>query len=156
MAEQIIGMTALRRRLDAIGSPALAAGVMQRLAIATVAEAKRIVPRRTGNLGHSIQIRSMTPTMAVVVAGAAYAADVEFGTRPHEITPNARKALRFAASAGGARLTGSPRTGAAVVFARRVHHPGTRAQPFMLKGAEKAIETAGLVDKVIAAWNDAG
>ncbi len=156
MAETIIGLGSLENRLRAVGSPLLGEKVMRRLAIATVAEARLAVPRKTGNLGRSIHIGELTPSTATVIASANYAAFVEFGTRPHEITPNARKALRFAASAGGARLSGTPRTGAAVVFAKRVHHPGTKPHPFMKTGAEKAILIAGLANEVVAAWDRGG
>ncbi|PWI06533.1 hypothetical protein DIZ27_32860 [Streptomyces sp. NWU339] len=40
------------------------------------------------------------------------------GTRPHIIRPRRAKALRF-------------ETGGRVVFAKRVRHPGTRANPFL-------------------------
>jgi hypothetical protein len=34
-------------------------------------------------------------------------------------------------------------------------HPGTKARPFMLPGARKAIEGAGLKSAVVTAWNEA-
>lgn len=40
------------------------------------------------------------------------------GTRPHIIRPKNKQVLRF-------------RVGGQVVFAKVVHHPGTRAQPFL-------------------------
>lgn len=155
MAEQIIGLQALNRRLAAVSGVRAGEPIMRRLAIATVREAKLLVPRRTGDLGRSIHVASVTPSEAVVIASASYAGFVEFGTRPHEITPRAKKALRFAASPGGARLTGTPRKGAAVIFAKRVHHPGTAPHPFMLLGARKAVTTSGLDQEVVAAWNGA-
>ncbi|MGH3783139.1 MAG: hypothetical protein ACRDZY_02225 [Acidimicrobiales bacterium] len=47
------------------------------------------------------------------------------GTPPHLITPSRRKALRFL-------------SGGQVVFARVVHHPGTRANPFLVRALEAA------------------
>ena len=155
MAEQIVGLDKLERRLKAVGGAKLGHGIMQKLAVSTVREAKLLVPRKTGNLGRSIQVLSVTDTSATVAAHANYAGFVEFGTRPHEITPNARKALRWAASASGRRLTGSPRVGADVVFATRVHHPGTRPHPFMAPAAHQAVSKAGLSDVVIEVWNGA-
>lgn len=149
------GVPQLQARLRAISPQQNGGRIMQRLAIATVAEAKRLVPRKTGNLGRSIHVASVTPTEARVTASAAYAAYVEEGTRPHEITPKARKALRFAATAAGRRLSGTPRKGADVVFAKRVHHPGTKAQPFLLPGAQKAVQSAGLASQIVKDWNDA-
>jgi hypothetical protein len=153
MAETVRGSAALDRRLHAIGNVKLGKAVLTRLAMATVREAKILVPRKTSNLGRSIHATTITETEAHVVASARYAGYVEFGTRPHEITPRAKKALRFAATAAGRRLTGTPRKGAAVVFAKRVHHPGTRPHPFMRPAAEKAIRTAHLADEIVAAWN---
>lgn len=128
--------------------------LMRQLGLATVREAKLIVHRKTGNLGRSIHVGSTTPTSVRVEASANYAAFVELGTRPHEITPNARKALRWAASPGGARLSGTPRKGAAVVFAKRVHHPGTKPYPFLVPGAKKALELVGL-QALVDKWNGA-
>ena len=116
-------------------------------------EQKLLVHRKTGNTGRSIHLAEVTASSATTEAGGA-AEYLEFGTRPHTITPNARKALRFAASPGGARLTGSPRTGAAVVFAKVVHHPGTKPYPFMLPGAVAAVQAAGL-EPIVNAWNAA-
>ena len=148
----IVGLSALEKRMAAVSHPR---GVMQMLGLATVREAKLLVHRKTGNLGRSIRIQSVTDTSATVVAGARYAGFVEFGTRAHEITPRARKALRWAASPAGRRLSGAPRVGAAVVFARRVHHPGTKPYPFLVPGAKRAVAGSGLRDVVIDAWNAA-
>lgn len=145
------GYEGLRARLAALGGtdPAL----MRRIGLAGVREAKLLVHRRTGNLGRNIRVQSYSARNVVVEARAPYAGFVEFGTRAHEITPNARKALRFAATASGRRLTGTPRTGAAVVFAVRVHHPGTKPYPFLVPGMRKAAE--GIGAEVVKTWNDA-
>lgn len=153
--EYVRGVPQLQARLKAITPATMGSRLMQRLALSTVREAKLLVPRRTGNLGRSIHVASVTETEARVEAGAAYAGYVERGTRPHEITPKARLALRFAASPAGARLTGTPRKGAAVVFAKRVHHPGTKAEPFLLPGAQKAVSAAGLASQIVQDWNAA-
>jgi hypothetical protein len=42
-----------------------------------------------------------------------------------------------------------------VRFAKRVQHPGTRANPFMLRGAQKALDKLGLKNVVIDNWNSA-
>ena len=154
MAESIQGLGALNRRMAALQGP-LGVKVTRQLGLSTVREAKLLVHRKTGNLGRSIRIQSVTEHSAVVVAGARYASYVEFGTRAHEITPRARQALRFAASPAGRRLSGAPRKGAAVVFAKRVHHPGTKPYPFLVPGAKRAIAGSGLKDVVIDVWNSA-
>lgn len=148
---KVTGLPQLQARLHAIGKTD---GFMRLLGLRAVREQKLLVHRKTGNLGRSIRLQSATQTSAVTVATANYAAFVEFGTRPHIITPRQKKALRWAATAAGRRLTGSPRVGAAVIFATRVHHPGTKPYPFMVPGAKKAIHDEG-VDGIVAAWNSA-
>lgn len=151
MSAKIIGVPQLHARLDALKpSPTM----MRALGLAAVAEQKKLVPRRTGNLGRSIGLATVTDTTADTVAGANYAAAVESGTRPHVIVPRRRKALRFAASPGGARLSGTPRSGSDVIFAKRVRHPGTRPQPFMLPGALAAVRRFG-ADIIVGLWNKA-
>lgn len=152
MSATVKGIPELRTRLEAIKPDR---DFLRNLGLSAIREQKLLVPRRTGNLGRSIGLGSLTPTFVETVATAGYAAFVEFGTKAHDIVPRAKKALRFAVG-GNARLSGSPRTGAPVVFAKRVRHPGTRAQPYMLPGAKRAIEAGGLKDYVIARWNKAG
>lgn len=154
-SENIRGMNDLQKRLRAISSSKMTERMMATIGAAAVANAKLTVARKTGNLGRSIHMEGLTATTVRVVAGARYAAYVEHGTRAHEITPNAKKALRFAASASGRRLSGSPRVGASVVFAKRVHHPGTKAQPFLIPAAKKAVADAG-ADVIVTEWNRAG
>jgi hypothetical protein len=150
MSTQIKGIPQLRSRIKAIAPDR---SLMAKLALSVVREQKLMAPRRTGNPGRSIRLGAVTPTMAETVATANYAAYVELGTRPHEIRPRNRKALRWAA--GNPRLSGSPRSGGQVRFAKRVQHPGTRARPFMLPGAQKALRDVGLKNAVVKAWNDA-
>lgn len=151
MAE-LKGYAQLQARLHAIGGQG-DAGLMRQLGTAAVREEKLLVHRKTGMTGRSIHVASATPKSVTVVAGFA-APFLEFGTRPHEITPNAAKALRWAASPSGARLTGTPRVGAAVVFAKRVHHPGTKPYPFMVPGAKIALGKVGL-STIVDLWNGA-
>lgn len=145
---RLIGYQSLQTRFTALRGPAK----MKLLGMSAVREQKLLVRRKTGNTGRTIRLASASATNAVTeVRGAG--PYLEYGTRPHVITPRAAKALRFAATPGGRRLTGSPRKGAAVVFARRVNHPGTKPYPFMIPGARKAVEAMGLV--IGQVWNEA-
>lgn len=82
--------------------------------------AKQEVPVKTGNLQKSIEVLSRTqPFTGGISARAEYAAAVEFGTRPHKIT-----------SSRGL-------SDGKVFFGRSVNHPGTRANPFMQRTADK-------------------
>lgn len=110
-----------------------------------------------------------------------YAAHVEYGTKPHLIRPRRKKALFFASEyalqANRAKLAGTglaPRgtirrrkTGAATnatvarfgtlafQYATVVRHPGTRAQPYLIPGAQEALRRVGLAQQVIRVWNEA-
>ena len=128
--------------------------MLGRLGLRAVREQKRLVPRKTGNLGRTIHLGSVTTTSATTVAGARYAAAVEYGTKPHEIRPRRAKALRFPAKGSPTTLGGRVKKGGAFAFAKVVRHPGTKPQPFMVPGAEAAIRTEG-VDVIVTAWNDA-
>lgn len=134
----IKGLPELERRLKAIGDTG---SFMRDYAILAVGEQKKLAPVKTGNLRRTIHIGQVTKRSATTVASANYAAAVEFGTRAHEIRPRNRKALRWKGKAGG------------VVFASRVRHPGTRKQPYMVPGAERAVH--GLRDRLIERWNRA-
>lgn len=151
MSVTIIGARQLHARLDAIKPDA---GMMRDFAVAAVAAQKLLVPRKTGNLGRSIRIGVVSASYAETVASANYAAFVEFGTAPHDIVPRNKKVLAFPAK-GSATLSGRVRKGGQVIFARRVKHPGTRAKPYMVPGALRAIETVGLTP-LTDRWDRAG
>lgn len=153
---QLVGYDKLRARLRAIKpGPAM----MRALGVAVVGEAKLRVPRKTATLARSIHVGPVTNTSVVVKADAKYAAYVELGTRAHEITPKAKKALRWATSSSkGFRLSGAPSSAKGNnigwAFAKRVHHPGTRAQPYLVPGAKAAVDNIG-TDIITGAWNGA-
>jgi hypothetical protein len=68
---------------------------------------------------------------------APHAVFVQFGTRPHEIRPKTKKALRWA-------------RGGEFFFAKVVHHPGYIGDPYMVSAADDAIrQFAAIVDKRI-------
>jgi hypothetical protein len=152
VSAEIRGIPQLRARIEAITPNA---GLLRKVALLAVREQKLLAPRKTGNLARTIHLGAVTPTRAETIASADYAAYVERGTRPHEIRPRNRQALRWAADGASARLSGTPRSGGRVRFAKRVQHPGTRAQPFMIPGAQKAVEGAGLKATVIKSWDEA-
>ena len=95
------GYESLRRRFAAVSGPEFGVGLMRDLGDAAARESKLIVPHKTRNLGRSIHRAEVTPNSVRVVASANYALFVEEDTKPHEIAPNAKKALAWAASAGG-------------------------------------------------------
>ena len=87
-----------------------------------VNRAKILAPVDTGRLRASIRGRAnRTWTLRpqfTIESNVEYAAFVNDGTRPHIIRPRTARVLRF-------------EVGGRVVYARVVHHPGTRARPFL-------------------------
>ena len=152
MPVTITGIDKLSARLRNVADTR---ALMGRIGLDAVAEAKSRVPRRTGNLGRTIRLGPVDKDSVEVHAGGrrdvGYAAAVEFGSRAHEIVPVRRKALAW----GGARtLGGRLKSGARPThFARRVRHPGTRAQPYLLPGMLFAVQRAG-GQYIIRQWND--
>jgi len=103
------------------------------------AAAKTLVPVRTGALKASIHpdaVRRSGPwsVSTGVSADAPYAAPVHEGAQPHVIRPRNARALRFEVEGGR------------VVFARRVNHPGQRAQPFLRDAAQRVVSTSPFVE----------
>ena|SRR3990167_3924947 len=85
---------------------------------------KKEVPVQTGNLQKSISILSrVNPFSGGITAKAKYASAVEYGSRPHII------------KARSAKVLANKKTGQ--VFGRTVRHPGTKANPFMHRTADK-------------------
>lgn len=87
-----------------------------------VARAKVLAPVDTGRLRASIRVERRSffglRQRWTVGSDVEYAPMVNDGTRPHIIRPRRAKALRF-------------KVGGRTVFAKVVHHPGTRARPFL-------------------------
>ena len=150
----IQGGKQLEARLRALGRAP--DDMLREVGVRAVAEAKALVPRKTGNLGRTIRLGPRSSTHVEVKAGGqqdvGYAAAVEFGSRPHVIRPRRAKVLAW----GGPRtLGGRLRAGGSPTnFARSVNHPGTRAQPYLIPGFEKALRMVGL-GALIDAWNRA-
>ena len=107
MAE-LIGIEKLNRRLAKVGD---GRAMLHKLQIESVANAKRLVPRKTGNLGRTIHPGSVSERDAFVWASANYAAYVERGTKPHDIRPRNKRALRFPATGTPTTLGGRVRSG---------------------------------------------
>lgn len=97
-----------------------------------LAEMYRQVPTDTGLLAATLRLQARTPGggYGVVVAAGQdgvtdYLGYILDGTPPHVIRPRRKKALRFVA-------------GGRVVFSKRVNHPGTAANNFILRSLPAA------------------
>lgn len=101
-------------------APAIVAPILQRALSASSAilashTVKGIVPWRTGFLTQTFRAE-MTGLVLRWFPTASYAPYVEWGTRPHDIYPVNKKALFWAGAAHPVKV---------------VHHPGSKANPFM-------------------------
>lgn len=83
----------------------------------------------TGKLRDSLTVR-VEPDRIMVGPTASYAPFVEFPTRPHTIRAKNKRALSFMVD--GKRVT-----------VREVHHPGTKAQPFVRPAFERWVDSVG-------------
>jgi HK97 gp10 family phage protein len=77
-----------------------------------------------GNLRQNIRTSLKSKLRAEVISKAPYSGYVEYGTAPHIIVPVNKKALA------------NTRTGQ--FFGKVVHHPGTKANPYMHRALEKS------------------
>lgn len=126
---------------------------MRALQLSAIHEAQARVPRKTGLLQRRILPGPLSDTEAVIEARTPYAAPVEYGSKPHIIRPKRAKVLAWG---GARRLSGSLRSGAAPTnFATLVHHPGSRAKPYLVPGAKAALKKAGILGTIIDRWNGA-
>jgi hypothetical protein len=96
--------------------------------------AKILAPVDTGRLRASGRIEyssffSFRPK-ATIVFDTDYSAFVNDGTRPHIIRPKNAKVLRF-------------NVGGRVVYAKVVHHPGTRPRPFLDRALREVVRPRG-------------
>jgi hypothetical protein len=91
-------------------------------------------PREGGELRDSISFR-LDGHRLIVEASAPYAAYVELGTRPHIIRPHPRVRGGWTGPYTGRPGVGQHSLhwseGGMDFFAWLVHHPGTRAEPFL-------------------------
>lgn len=141
-------MRQLQARLNAMGNTR---PVLQAMQLATVREAKLIVHVKTGYLRRNIVPGTVSRDHATVEARTPYAAAVELGSKPHIIRPVRAKVLAWG---GTRRLSGTLAAGSSAThFATVVHHPGSKAFPYLIPGAKKAV--GSIRDVIVSLWNRA-
>lgn len=97
-------------------------------------EAIPATPYQTGNLARSTNYTIDgwgVNLIGRITAATFYALFVHEGTGPHVIVPRRAKVLRFNTARG-------------VVFARKVYHPGTRAQPWLREAMVSVLGRRGM------------
>jgi len=97
-----------------------------------LAEMEAKVPVKTGNLRTSlgVKVESSRVIIGPDERQAPYGGYVEFGTGPHVIRPKSKKVLSFVVN--GKR-----------VFATKVNHPGTKAQPYVRPAFDAWVDSLG-------------
>jgi len=97
-----------------------------------LAEMEAKVPVKTGNLRTSlgVKVESSRVIIGPDERQAPYGGYVEFGTGPHVIRPKTKKVLSFVVN--GKR-----------VFATKVNHPGTKAQPYVRPAFDAWVDSLG-------------
>lgn len=87
---------------------------------------------RSGDLERAVDIKCTEHTGTVYINSqiAPYGAFVHHGTPAHEIFPKNRTALRWV-----------PQSGGTFHFAKRVHHPGTKSDPFLYNALKSKRDT---------------
>ena len=158
---RLIGAEDLNRRLGVMASPAVSRQLMTKLGADTMAKAKQNLRahRKTGLTSGSGKLKVSDRSFMVSFGrGAVF---LERGTKEHDIEARRGKALKFVSKAGRkagmARLSGTARRSAGadfIVYRRKVHHPGTDAEPFLEPAAKDTLRRAG-IDPIVKAWNDA-
>ncbi len=99
-------------------------------------------PGGTGALLQSLYNRELADKTGRAVGHdpqrAPHALFVNFGTRPHEIRPKNKRALRWVGPGG------------AFAFATKVNHPGYVGDPYIVRAAEAAIaQFSTIVDRAL-------
>ncbi len=105
-----------------------------------VAENRRRVPVRTGRLQRSFRVRNASQRKATVV-GHFSANFVDAGTKQHDEKAHGN-AMRFA-------------VGGKTIFAKKVHHRGSKAQRFKREAALEALRKNPMAVELIKQWNNA-
>lgn len=127
MSMRVENMERLQQKLGLLAEAEAKAArrEVKRTLVNIEAGAKVRAPVDTGRLHGSIAHETERDGLSGVAGtNVEYAPDVEFGTRPHEIRPKTKKALAFV-------VDGKK------VVRKVVHHPGTRAQPFLFPAFEE-------------------
>jgi len=134
---EIHGLTELEIRFEKALSqmPSNIQAVLEETALNTIEKAKALASARLKNPGTYLDSFYVSAARLEVIFGNTHRAAryIEFGTAPHEILPFHAKVLRFEKQG-------------AIVFARRVFHPGTEAL-YILSDAFRE-ELTELMDKL--------
>ncbi|HVB33717.1 MAG TPA: hypothetical protein VNJ52_05005 [Patescibacteria group bacterium] len=120
-------LQAALKAYPAIALPILQKAIMGSQAILAKHKVRPIVPFRQGYLLTYWDFRVGT-LQAAYSPRATYAPYVEFGTQPHDIAVKNRSVL---AGKPGANWSGPVSKSGYAIFGKLVHHPGTKANPFM-------------------------
>ncbi len=104
---------------------------------ALLREARKEIPVKTGKGAASLYSQS-SGTSFSIGSDLKYVKFIVSGTKPHTITPNRAKVLRF-------------KVGGRTIFAKMVRHPGTKSNNFLKRALENQQDhIRSLAEKIIA------
>lgn len=110
--------------------------LLDKIGLSIVEHARAIAPRSEyGNDNHymdNINYYRQSNTMGVVIAEMSYSADIEYGTKAHEIRPKTAQALHFKKDGKDIFIGKSNKPDKGFV-----KHPGTKPNPVMRNAAAK-------------------
>ena len=117
-------------------------------AVQSTAQENHRFTSRTGQLERAIDVRLISDRLAEVYVDnkiAPYGPFVHEGTPEHDIFPKTKKALRWV-----------PVGGNGFMFAKKVHHKGTKADPFLYDALDRSQDKIrGIFSKAVGvALND--
>lgn len=133
MGVEYSGMVEMSKRLQMAANLApklVDKFLVEQVAKPAVEEMRREAPVVSGKLRDSLDYQHPT-TLKVKIGsfGVPYAKFVAEGTKPHTIEPKKASVLAF--TVNGTK-----------VFAKKVNHPGTKANPFMSDAIDKTLRGA--------------
>ena len=111
---------------------------VDRLGEKVLVEASMGTPVDTGKLRKSMK-KERIGWDVQVSGNTKYAIFVHAGTKPHVIRPKNAKALRWEERQKPSLIQPFKRQPVNIVFAQEVHHPGTKAQPWLEQALVRAM-----------------
>lgn len=166
MAEVIIGMGQLQRRIAAISGTAGGLAVMRTVSADTLNFLGHNVPRKTAHTARQFRAERVTEKSAEIT-GSKVARWIDEGTgiygpRHHRITPTTKRALSWTGGtfgrAGSLRLSGRRRSGKAGTGANRItvrSTAGMRPRPFIDRSVTEAVNRNGGMVAIVRQWDEA-
>lgn len=111
-------------------SPSGTVGVyIYKLAVRTAQEVRRTAPKKTGHLQSNIIVNRASLGSVDITANVPYALALTTGYAAHVVESGSGKVMKFP----------SKKRGGQIVFAKKVHMPTRKGNPFMMEALQHTI-----------------